>query len=69
VQIDGVHQVMQGYVGIAAAETRQKRGHESSECNQRIVAEGAEKQIEPDHIRFLFADRIQDSCGAGRIVK
>jgi hypothetical protein len=55
-QIDGIHQVVQSDVGIAAAQTRQQRGKESQEGVERIPAKRTEEQIEPHHIGFQFPD-------------
>lgn len=68
-QIHGVDEMVQRDVGVATAQTGKQRSGESGKSNQRIAAESAEKQIEPNHIRFLFADRVQNAGGTGGIVK
>lgn len=41
-QIDGVHQVMQSHMRVAAAEAREQRGHQATECHHRAATERAE---------------------------
>jgi hypothetical protein len=60
-QIDGIHQVMQGDMGVAAAQTRQQRSKQTQEGIQRISAKRTEEQIEPDHIGFQFSDGAEKS--------
>jgi hypothetical protein len=68
-QIDGVHQMMQGDVGIATGQTGKHRGEKSGKSNQRIAAESAEEKIKPNHIWFELADRVQNVNGACRVVE
>lgn len=68
-QIHGVHEVMQRHMGIASAEARQQRSEESGKGDQGIAAEGAEQQVEPNHVRLDFADGLQDVGSAGRVVE
>lgn len=68
-QIHGVHQVMQRDMGIATGETGKNRGEKPGKSNQRIAAEGAEEEIKPNHVRFEFADRVQDVNRACRVVE
>jgi hypothetical protein len=49
-QIHGIHEMVQGHVGIAATKTGKKRREKSGEGNQGITPEGAEQQIEPNHV-------------------
>lgn len=51
-QIDRVHEVMQGDVSVAAAQTCQQRSEQPEESIEGIAAEGAEQQIEPNDIRL-----------------
>ncbi len=68
-QVHGVHQVMQGDVGVAAAQSRHERSEQPEECIERIAAEGAEEQIEPDDIRLQPIESFQDACRAGGVVE
>ena len=68
-QIHGVHQVMQRDMGIATGETGKNRGEKPGKSNQWIAAEGAEVEINPNHVRFEFADRIQNVNRACRVVE
>ena len=56
-------------MGVAATQPREKRRHQSRESYHRIAPEGAEQQIEPDDVRFQFADSLDDAAHASRIVK
>jgi hypothetical protein len=51
-QIHRVHQVVQGYVRVAAAQPCGQWGEQSQKCVERISAECAEQQVEPDHVRL-----------------
>lgn len=51
-QIDGIHEVVQCDVCVATAQTRKQRSEEPEEGIQRITAECAEEQIEPNDIWF-----------------
>ncbi len=68
-QIDGIHQVMQRDMGVAAIQPCEKRRHQSKESNQRIAPERAEQQIEPDDIRLQFADRLNDAAHTAGIIE
>ena len=50
---------MQSNVRIATAQSRQQRRKESQEGVDRVPAKRAEEQIEPDHIRFQFANCLE----------
>ena len=49
-QIHGIHQVVQGDVGVAATQTRKQRSKKPHEGVQRFAAKGTEEQIKPHHI-------------------
>ena len=68
-EVYGIHQMVQRHVSVATTQTRKEWSEKACEGDQRIAAEGAEKQVEPDDVRFLFADRIKNAGGAGRIVE
>jgi hypothetical protein len=68
-QIDGIHQMVQSDMGIAAAEPRQQGGQQPGEGDQRISAKCTEQQIEPHHIRLQLAQGAQNSKRAGGIVE
>ncbi len=59
-QIYGVHQMMQGDVGIATGQTGKNRREKPGKSDQWIAPESAEEKIKPNHVRFEFADRIQN---------
>jgi len=61
--------MMQGDVGIATGETGKNRSEKPGESDQWIAAEGAEEEIKPNHVRFEFADRIQNVNRACRVVE
>jgi hypothetical protein len=56
-QIDGIHQMMQSDMRVAATHARQHWGEEPRKSNQRIAAECAEKKIEPHHVGLQFPER------------
>jgi hypothetical protein len=65
-QVDRIHEMVQGYMGIAAAQAGQQWGHQSGERNQGIAAEGAEQQVEPDDVGFQLPESAQQpnrACG------
>jgi hypothetical protein len=68
-QIDGIHQMVQGDMGITAAEPRQQGSQQTGKGNQRISAKCTEQQIEPDHIRLQPAQGAQNSNRACGIVE
>jgi hypothetical protein len=49
-QIHGIHQVVQGDVGVAATQAGKQRSKKSQEGIERIAAKRTEEQIEPHHI-------------------
>jgi hypothetical protein len=51
-QIHRVHQVVQGHVRVAAAQASHEWGEQAQKCVERVAAECAEQQVEPDHVRF-----------------
>lgn len=46
---------------IAAAQTGEQRRHEAGEGNNRVAAEGAEQQVEPDYVRLKLVQRFQEA--------
>jgi hypothetical protein len=68
-QIDGVHQMVKSDMGIAAAETREKRSHEPGESVERITAKSAEEQVEPDHVGLKPVECPEKAKSGRRIVK
>jgi hypothetical protein len=68
-QFHRVHQMMQGYVRVAAANAGKKRRHQATECDHRISSERAEEKIEPDHIRLNPPERIHQPEDARRSVE
>lgn len=51
-QIHRVHQVVKSYMRILSAQAGKKRRTEAGKGMQRVAAECAEEQIEPDHVRI-----------------
>jgi hypothetical protein len=58
-EFDRIHQVMQRNVSIAATQAGEQGSHQARKSNERITAERAEQQIEPDDIRFNPVQRLQ----------
>jgi hypothetical protein len=53
--------MVQSHVGIAATKARKKRGEKSGESNQGIAPEGAEQEIEPNHVRLQLEQRAENA--------
>jgi len=68
-EIDGVHEVMQGDVGIAPAEAREERRGESAKGNDGIAPESAEQKVEPHDVGLAFIDRSDQTEAAARIIE
>jgi hypothetical protein len=68
-QVNGVHQVVQGNVRVAAAQTHHQRRKQSQERVQRITPKCAEQQIEPNYVRLTFIERFQKANRTQRIVE
>jgi hypothetical protein len=68
-EVDGVHQVMQRDMRVATRQTSEKRGKQARERDQRIPAEGAKEQVEPNDIGLELIDRTENSNRAGRVVE
>jgi hypothetical protein len=69
VQIHCVHKVMQGNVRIATVQASQQGSKQSQKSIDRITAEGAEQQIEPDHIGFQLVKHSQETNATERVVE
>jgi hypothetical protein len=53
-QIDSIHQVMQGDVRVASTQAGEQRSKKAQKGIHRITSERTKKQIEPHHIRLQF---------------
>jgi hypothetical protein len=49
-QVHGIHQMMQGDVGVSPAKPGEERSEKTHEGVQGIAAECTEKQVEPHYI-------------------
>ena len=56
-------------MGIPPAQAREQRSHEAGESDDGIPSEGAEEQIEPDHVWLEPIDRFQEAEKAAGIVE
>ncbi len=68
-QVDGIHQMVQRHVGIATAQAGKEWSHQSGERNQWIAAEGAEQQVEPDHVGLQLPERAQQPDGTCGVIE
>lgn len=68
-QVHRIHQVMQGYVRIPAAQSGEKRSRQAAEGDHGASAKGAEKQVEPDHVRLEAIQRLDDADYAAWIIE
>jgi hypothetical protein len=67
-QVDSIHQVVEGHVGIATANARQQRGDQPHKSIDGISAECAEKKIEPHNVWFQLPDGIEKPNRARGVV-
>jgi hypothetical protein len=51
-QYDGIHEMVQSHMGVSSTQACEQGRHEAAESYEWISTEGAEQQIEPDHIGF-----------------
>jgi hypothetical protein len=58
-QVDGIHEMVQCHMGVAAAQAGQQWSHQSGKRNQGIAAESAEQEVEPDDVGLQFPERAQ----------
>jgi hypothetical protein len=68
-EIDGIHEMVQGDVGVAAAQTSEQRNRQAGKSTQRMVAESAEEQIEPRNIGLEFAQDAEQPQCARRVIR
>src|SRR4051812_7938252 len=60
--------MMQGDVGVATREPRERRNSEPRERRNWFAAKGGEKKVEPNDIRLDVPDRAQQACGIAQQV-
>src|SRR5579864_2110064 len=65
----GIHQVMQGDMRIASAQTSEQRGHKAGESHQRVASERTEQEIEPDHVGFQLVQYLKQVDDTAWVVK
>jgi hypothetical protein len=68
-QLHRVHQMMEGYVGIASAQASKQGSQKAAERNEGITAKGAKEQVEPDHIWPHRSKRLHQTDHTAWIVK
>lgn len=68
-EIDRVHEVVQGDVRIASAHASEQRGEQAKKRANRITPKGAEKQVEPNHIRLQLPEHLQKMKNGSRIIE
>jgi hypothetical protein len=51
-EFDGIHEMVQSHVSISPPQAREEGRHQAAEGCERISAESAEQQIEPNDIRL-----------------
>jgi hypothetical protein len=57
---------MQSHVGVSPAKAGQQWRHKAAEGDQRIAAEGAEKEVEPDNVWLQPVQHSQNAeCARG----
>jgi len=68
-QIYGIHQVVQGDMGIAAGEACEQGSEQPGECDERIASKCAEEQIEPYNVRLEPSNGAQKSNRAEWVIE
>jgi hypothetical protein len=68
-QIDGVHQMMERYVGVAPSQAREQGCQQSKKGIDRIAAESAKKQVEPYYVGLQLVQSLKNMVNACRIVE
>ena len=68
-EIDGIHQVVQGDVGVASTESREQRRHQAAEGDHRSTSECAEQEIEPDDVRLEAVNGADDANGTAWVIE
>jgi hypothetical protein len=68
-ELNCVHQVVQGHVRVPPRQSRKQRRHEAAERDRWISAERAEQQIEPDHIGLQLPNVLKEPISCSGIIE
>jgi hypothetical protein len=68
-QIYGIHQVVQGDMGIAAGEASEERSKQPGKGDERIASKSAEEQIEPYNVRLQPSNGAKKSNRAEWVIE
>jgi len=68
-QVDGIHEMVQRHMGVAAAQAGQQWSQQSGERDEGIAAESAEQQVEPDDVGLQLPERAQQPNRTGGVVE
>ncbi len=68
-QVDGIHQMVQCHMCVAATHARKKRSDQTGKGDQWITAECTEKKVEPHHIGLQLPQRAQEPDRVSGIVE
>jgi hypothetical protein len=61
--------MMQRHVGVTSAQAREQWSHEAGKGYEGVAAEGAEQQVEPNHVGLEPVKSLQNAEYAARIVE
>jgi hypothetical protein len=68
-QVYGVHQMVQGDMGVTASQTREERSKQPGKRDERIASKSAEEQIEPHNVRLQPSNGAQKSNRAEWVIE
>ena len=68
-QLNRIHQMMQRYVRVAAAQSREQRSHEAGKSHQWLASKGAEKKVEPHDVRLQLMQGLEEAVDAAWIIE
>lgn len=69
VEVHGVHQVVQRYMGVVAIQPAQQRKSEPAKSDRRLATKRSEQQVEPNNVRLEFSDPPQQPPGTAGVVE
>src|SRR5690349_14073783 len=68
-QLDSIHEMVERDMRIPSTESRKKRSHQTTKGDCWVATESTKEQVEPDNIRLLLPNRLQDAKHRQRIVE
>src|SRR6266851_5740119 len=68
-EVHHVHDLVQGDVGVVAAQANQARSQEATKRRQRLAAKRSKSYVEPHHIRLQLIDRAEQASWVSESVE